>query len=226
MKPRIHAAPDPAALLANRLADIIQASERFTLALSGGGTPKALFQRLAREYAHLPWQRVHVFQVDERCVPPGHDESNWRMISENLLEQLPIARAHRIEAERGEHGAADYEALVRTEVPAGASGVPAFDLVLLGMGDDGHTASLFPGTTALQETNRLVVHQSVPQLDTHRVTMTFPLINAARRRWFLAAGADKRGAFASALRAEVPAGRVVGAEWFVDPALTGGHTLS
>jgi len=221
MNPRVHATRYPAVLLALRFAAALQEAERFTVALSGGGTPKALFQHLVQHHAGLPWERVHVFQVDERCVPPGHEDSNWRMINGELLAHLPVAAAHRMEAERGEAGARDYEALIRAELPDGDNGTPAFDLILLGMGDDGHTASLFPGTAALDEKTRLVVHQAVPQLDTHRVTMTYPLIRAARRRWFLAAGADKRPAFAQALRGEVPAGRVDGAEWFVDDALAG-----
>jgi len=219
MRPRIHATRDPVAMLAHRLADAIRDSGRFTMALSGGSTPKALFQLLVREHAGLPWGNVHIFQVDERCVPPDHDDSNWRMITQNLLDHLPVAKAHRMEAERAEAGARDYEALVHTEVPANAEGLPAFDIVLLGMGDDGHTASLFPGTAALDEAARLVVHHAVPQLNTLRVTFTFPLINAAHRRWFLATGGDKQPAFASALRGEAPAGQVRGAEWFVDEAL-------
>lgn len=215
----VHAVDSPVALLAARLISALHDSDRFVMALSGGGTPKALFEHLVTHHADAPWERVHVLQVDERCVPPGHEDSNWRMISEALLRHLRFASTHRMEAERGEEGAAAYEALLRREVPANADGIPVCDLVLLGMGGDGHTASLFPGTAALSERQRIVVHHAVPQLDTHRLTLTFPILNAARRRWFLATGPGKRAAFEKALRGEVPAGMVDPAEWFVDPAL-------
>ena len=219
MSSMVHIATDPTHKVAALLVDAVLSSQRFFVALSGGSTPKALFELLARNYSELPWDRVHIFQVDERCVPPDHADSNWRMLSESLLEHISVGGAYRLEAERGEDGAIDYEALIRREVPGGADRVPVLDLVLLGMGDDGHTASLFPGTTALEEHQRLVVQNEVPQLGAYRATMTYPLLHAARRRWFLATGAGKRAAFTGALRGEYPAGRVKNAEWFVDEAL-------
>ncbi len=171
---------------------------RFTVALSGGSTPKRLYQLLAAEpfRAQVDWSRVEFFWGDERCVPPDHPDSNYRMAREAMLAHLPIpaVHVHRTEAERPDLDAAarDYEAAI-----AGLFGVsrtaepPALDLVLLGMGPDGHTASLFPHTKALDETTRWVVPNSVPQLHTTRMTMTRPILNRAREVLFLMAGGDK-----------------------------------
>ena len=150
---------------------------------------------------NLNWERWQIFWSDERCVPPTSPDSNYRMAKETLLDPL----AHRNAAPRmvvrlagegdPEAAAAAYERAVRETVPAnpnsGAGQLPRFDLILLGMGADGHTASLFPHTAALAETERLVVANPVPKLDTTRLTFTFPLINAARRVLVLVAGADK-----------------------------------
>lgn len=209
---------DPAARLAEDLAEQLREGEAH-IAVSGGSTPRRLFQILAAHYRErIAWDGVTLWQVDERCVPPNHEQSNWRMLHEELLSALPAIRAHRIEAERA-NAAEDYERLLRECVRKNAHGVPELDIVLLGMGADGHTASLFPGTAALNETERLVVLNAVPQLQTHRVTMTFPLLNAAWSRWFLVTGADKRPAFARAQRGEVPAGRIADATWYVDPSV-------
>lgn len=162
-----------------------------TVALSGGSTPKKLYELLAQPpyLEKVPWERVEFFFGDERAVPPDHKDSNYRMAHEALLSKVP-SKAHRMEAESG--NAAGYEQLVRERVPAGGKGVPRFDLVLLGIGADGHTASLFPGTQALDEREKLVVLNEVPQLNTRRMTFTYPLINAARKVWVLAPGAEKR----------------------------------
>lgn len=167
----------------------------FTLALSGGSTPRALYQRLAApDYARLiDWSRVYVFWGDERAVPPDHADSNYRMTRLALLDYVPLptANIHRIEGEREPaQAAAVYEDALR-QFFALRGGAARFDLVLLGMGDDGHTASLFPGTAALAETQRWVVANSVPALNTTRITLTFPVINAARQVVFLVAGAGK-----------------------------------
>ena len=202
---------------------LLAARETTRIAVSGGSTPKALFHKLATRYRDaVPWGRITLFQVDERSVPPDDPQSNWRMLRETLLDHVPEARAHRIRA--GEVGAADaYEELLRREVPAGPDGIPVLDLVLLGMGADGHTASLFPRSPALDERDRLVVSNPVPQLDTTRVTMTYPLLNAARHRWFLVRGADKAAAFSRAQKGELPAGAIHDAVWFVDEAVTQGR---
>lgn len=215
----LHVSGDPAADLAERLVAVLNAADAPTIAVSGGSTPRALFRQLARQYREeVSWDKVRVYQVDERCVPPDHDDSNWKMIHEELLDKLPL-RAYRLAAERP-GGADDYEALLRRDLPAGDHGLPAFDVILLGMGSDGHTASLFPGTQAEHETERLIVRNPVPQLSTERVTMTFPLIRAARRRWFLVTGSDKARAFQLAREGNVPAGRVGPSDWFVDPSVT------
>jgi 6-phosphogluconolactonase len=139
------------------------------------------------------------------------------MLHEELLAHLPGITAYRIEAER-DGAAEDYERVIREVVPDGDNGIPRFDLVLLGMGTDGHTASLFPGTPALDENHRLVVKNPVPQLTTERVTMPFPLVNAATHKWFLVTGADKAAALARVKRGELPAARVLDAQWFIDHA--------
>ena len=172
----------------------------FRVALAGGSTPRAIYTALAAG-ANLNWERWQIFWSDERCVPPTSPDSNYRMAKETLLD--PLTRQGdaprmvvRLAGEgEPEAAAAAYERAVRETVPAnpdsGAGDVPRFDLILLGMGADGHTASLFPHTAALAETERLVVANAVPKLDTTRLTFTFSLINAARRVLVLVAGADK-----------------------------------
>jgi 6-phosphogluconolactonase len=169
-------------------------AERPSVALSGGSTPKKLFEQLASPAvrAEVTWERMNFFFGDERCVPPDHKDSNYRMAHEALLSKVPVpaAQVHRMAGEMEPSRAASaYEAELRRAF----SGLPLprFDLVLLGIGEDGHTASLFPGTPALDETARWVVANHVDQLDTDRLTLTFPVINAARRIVILATGAPK-----------------------------------
>lgn len=210
----------PARTAAERFAQFVIEQERVHVAVSGGSTPRDMFRFLATDLAAVvPWDRIQIYQVDERCVPPTSHDSNWRMLNEELLVHVPGVKAFRMEAER--RGAAqDYEALLRGELPGGGP-VPELDLVMLGMGADGHTASLFPGTAALAESERLVVRNDVPQLGVQRVTMTFPLINAANARWFLVRGGDKAPAYARVMDGEnVPAGQLKDARWFVDPSVT------
>ena len=182
----------------------IAARGRFTIALSGGSTPRALFVLLAGDAyrARIDWGRAIVFWSDERCVPPDHADSNYRMAYDTLLSKVPApeGNVHRLRGEIDpEQAALAYEQTVRREVPAGAGGVPVFDLILLGMGPDAHTASLFPGTPAVHERVRLVVANYVPRLNAHRLTFTPPLINAASRVTFMVAGADKAGALRAVL---------------------------
>jgi 6-phosphogluconolactonase len=172
----------------------------FSIALSGGSTPRRLYALLAdpsKPYrSRLPWERIQVFFGDERHVPPDDTQSNFRMAREALLEHVPLpaANVHRILAERpADEAAALYESELRRAFALGDTGVPRFDLVLLGMGEDGHTASLFPGTKALEERRRLVVANWVPKLSTWRITLTLPVLNDARAVLFLAAGPDKAG---------------------------------
>ena len=177
---------------------------RFTIALSGGSTPKLLYERLAsREIRErIPWSRIEIFLGDERPVATDHPDSNFGMARDALLAHVAV-RAHPMPAAIGDADA--YERLVRERVAPGRQGIPAFDLILLGIGSDGHTASLFPGTTALDERERLVVMNDVPQHATRRMTFTYPLVNAARRVWVLATGAAKRDVVAACLRGADPA---------------------
>lgn len=221
---------DPAGRLASDLVAYLSSHSGAHIALSGGSTPRTLFRLLANEYrTAVPWGRITIWQVDERCVPPDDPQSNWKMLKEELLSQISDLKSHRIEAER-EGGAEDYESLLRKTAlnSIGSEShssnphlVPQLDLVLLGMGADGHTASLFPGTAALEERERLFVRNEVPQLNMHRITMTFPLINAARKRWFLVAGADKAAAFRRVQSGELPAASINDATWYIDPPVLG-----
>jgi 6-phosphogluconolactonase len=176
----------------------IAARGRFTLALSGGRTPNALYETLAASpgpgRAPLDWQRIHLFWGDERCVPPDHPDSNYGTAMKAFAgATIPPPNVHRIvgESKPPEAGAAAYEALLRSTFGLGDTAVPELDLVLLGLGTDGHTASLFPGTAALTETRRLVVAQWVESLGAHRVTLTYPVLNAARSVVFLVTGGEK-----------------------------------
>ena len=168
----------------------------FRIALAGGGTPAPVYRALAED-RDIDWRRWQLFFGDERTVPPDHPDSNYRMVRETLIDNLPIQPlVLRVPAEADPEAAADsYASTVRKMVPGNprAIGVntPRFDMILLGMGGDGHTASLFPHTQALHETERWVVANPVPQLATTRITFTLPLINAARRVLFLVSGADK-----------------------------------
>jgi 6-phosphogluconolactonase len=185
-----------------RAIDAIGGNGRFTVALSGGSTPKRLYQLLA-EPPHkdaVDWSRVEIFWGDERAVPPDHPDANYRMASEAMLQKLPIPaeHVHRVPADRPDRdaAAADYQneiARVFGIDPAGSP--PVFDLILLGMGPDAHTASLFPHSTALGETTKWVVSNYVAKFKDqgvpHRLTMTRPLLNKAREVLFLVAGKDK-----------------------------------
>lgn len=180
-----------------RLADqYVIGGGRFTVALSGGSTPKAMLTLLAGDPFRdtVPWSSIYFFWGDERTVPPDHADSNYRMATEALLANAPVPADHifRIPADDPdpEKAAADYEATIR-RVFGVVEGWPRFDLIMLGMGPDGHTASLFPGTTALHALDRIVVSNFVAKFNTHRITLTAPAINAARNITFVAGGADK-----------------------------------
>ena len=142
----------------------------------------------------VPWNALDLYWVDERCVPPDHDESNYRMTKEAMLDHVPLAadRVHRMEGELDpEVAASRYESTLRNTFKLEGAETPTFDLILLGMGDDGHTASLFPHTAALDEMGRLVVANHVPQKETWRITLTWPVINQGRQVAFLIEGAAK-----------------------------------
>ncbi len=204
-QPLIDVLPDASAVVdaADELVRVaasaaIAARGRFNLTLSGGRTPNGLYSALAAPpgpgRAPLDWRRIHLFWGDERCVPPEHPDSNYGTAMKALADApIPPDNVHRIaaETEPPEAGAAAYEALLRSTVELGESGVPELDLVLLGLGADGHTASLFPGTPALAERRRLVVAQWVEAVASHRVTLTYPVFNAARSVVFLITGGEK-----------------------------------
>ena len=179
---------------------------RFTIALSGGSTPKLLCSLLAAEpySTSLPWRKTHVFWGDERAVPPGDHDSNFGMAKATLLDRVPIPadQVHRMQAERDDLDlvAREYEAEIARSfgVPPGAE-PPAFDLILLGLGPDGHTASLFPHTEAVRERARWVVPNHVPKLNSDRVTLTAPILNRGATVLFLVTGADKASALQAVL---------------------------
>ncbi len=182
---------------------------RFSLVLSGGSTPRGLYALLAEHpyRSQVDWKKTEFFWGDERAVPPNHPDSNFRMAKEAMLDKLdvPAGRIHRIEAERADiDGAArDYELKIEDvlgRVPGVGRRPPHFNLFLLGMGDDGHTASLFPNTAALLEKQRWVVAQDVPRPPSPRITMTPPLINAAHYIMFLVSGSSKADVLAEVLQ--------------------------
>jgi 6-phosphogluconolactonase len=208
----------------------IAARGTFSLALSGGSTPKAIFELLAADEfrTQIAWQSVHIFFGDERTVPPDHPDSNFRMANEAMLSRLPLpeANVHRINGVGdAAANASDYESDLRGYF--GDSTWPRLDLVMLGMGDDGHTASLFPETTALKEERLWVAANWVEKFGTWRITLTAPAINAARNILFLITGAGKADRLREVLKGERDTSRLPsqliapreGAlEWYVDRA--------
>jgi 6-phosphogluconolactonase len=233
--PTLIVVPDPAALASAAAERLVAAAGaaierrgRFAVALSGGSTPRALYAELATRFgSRIDWSRVHLFWGDERNVPPDHPDSNFGMAREALLRHLaiPEANVHRIRGEADPSRAADdYQDMLIDFF----GGEPRFDMVLLGMGDDGHTASLFPSTTAIWEpSDRYCAATFVDKLDAWRVTLTAGAINTAEQVVFLVAGAAKAGRLREVLRGafrpnELPAqlirptqGQVV---WLVDQA--------
>lgn len=224
-----------AGFMAGRAAEAIAARGRWTVALAGGGTPKPIYARLAEAgYAQrIDWTRVHLFFGDERCVHPDDARSNYRMAREALLDHVPLpaANIHRIAGETDPALAAlAYELAIQRLFRAAAP--PPFDLICLGLGDNGHTASLFPGTASLREQVRWVVPQYVEVMQSWRVTMTAPLINAARHVAFFVEGAGKAEMLQRVLHGPYepdvlpaqliqPAGGQL--HWLVDAAAGGGQ---
>lgn len=206
----------------------------FTFVLAGGNTPRKLYEVLSEPVFSdsIPWHRTQIFFGDERCVPPGHDLSNYRMAHESLLSRVPVPamNVHRIRCEETSprEAAESYEREIHDFCrlcDMDYIGMPSFDLILLGVGADGHTASLFPGADTLDEKHRLVVDTTAPAYApvSYRITMTLPVLNAARKVLFLAAGDEKKETvaliFPPADSPVLPAGRVRAKEetlWFVD----------
>lgn len=192
-----------AELIVEIAAETLQTKNNFSIALSGGSTPKSLYQLLASDKLKnkIDWTQTLVFFSDERCVAPDDEQSNYRMANEALLSRVPLPPENvfrmRGEAEP-EKAAVEYEEIIKKKLGAN----PRFDLILLGMGDDGHTASLFPETRAVRENKRLVAANLVEKLNSFRLTLTFPAINAARNILFLVAGAGKSEILNKVLHAE------------------------
>ncbi len=201
-QPEIKVLPDPVAVGAEAAERVVRAAEdaialtgRFSFVLAGGSTPKALYELLASDAyrTRIDWPNVEIYFGDERTVPPDHPDSNYRMAHEAMLSKLPIpaANIHRMRGEIDpEEAAKTYGQLLKEKFGDSAPGGGP-DLVLLGMGDDGHTASLFPGTSALRETKHRAFANPVPKLNTTRLTMTAPFINRAREVLLTVTGANK-----------------------------------
>lgn len=189
-------------LVLSLIDESIAARGQFSVALSGGNTPSDLYRRLGSPPAadRVPWRQVQVFFGDERCVPANHPESNYGMVRRTLLASAPIPaeNVHRMAGELPPSVAATmYEDDLRGVFQLAHGAFPRLDLVLLGMGPDGHTASLFPFTAALAERGRLAVANHVPQLNTDRITLTLPVLDNAREVIFLVSGEDKAEALAA-----------------------------
>ncbi len=243
----IHVYPTPHALVdaaARHLLDharqAISARGAFTLALAGGSTPKDLYAKLADEpfRSQLDWTKVRIFWGDERHVPPDHADSNYRMAHEALLSRVPLsmAQVHRVPSELPDARAAadQYEAVLRKQFAVSGPEIPRFDFVLLGMGPDGHTASLFPGIRAVHETDRLVTAPWVEHLQTSRITFTPVLLNHARQVTFLICGRAKAETLRSVLEGpfqpDVLPAQIIGPRagtltWLVDEEAGGGLTF-
>lgn len=195
-----------AAEFLNAARETLQAKDSFSVALAGGSTPKALYGLLVNNpslESMVPWSKIEFFFGDERHVPPGDPESNFRMASEAMLAKAPInsKQVHRIKGEmdNAAEAAAEYEDDLRESFCLETRQIPRFDLVLLGMGPEGHTASLFPGTKALKEKRRLVVSNWVGKLHTDRITLTPPVLNRAAFVIFMVHGAEKAPALKAVL---------------------------
>ncbi|MDH5181805.1 MAG: 6-phosphogluconolactonase [Gammaproteobacteria bacterium] len=209
----------------------ILAHGRFIVALSGGNTPAGLYRLLAQSPWRdaVVWSKVVFFLGDERFVPHTDDNSNYKMITAALLQHLPLMPAQ-IQLIDTNHATADaaaqaYELVLSKELPVAANGLPEFDLVMLGMGADGHTASLFPGTPALDETEKKVTAVYVEELSVWRISLTLPVINQARQVMVLVCGADKAPVLAEVFQPDSqlmypiqrvqPVGNI---QWFLDEA--------
>ncbi|HEX3605196.1 MAG TPA: 6-phosphogluconolactonase [Candidatus Dormibacteraeota bacterium] len=233
----VEVCPDPTALAERGAAwvaeqEVAALRERgaFAIALAGGSTPKALYRLLAQppHREERDWSRWSVYFGDERAAPVDDPERNDRMARESLLDHVPIPpdRVYPMHAERPDldAAAAEYAALLETTLPAGPDG-PRLDCILLGLGTDGHTASLFPGTPALEVTDTWVTRGYATYPPYERITVTFPLIRAAASVGFLVAGASKRAALAGVAAGTVPAARARPAHgelrWLLDRAAAG-----
>jgi 6-phosphogluconolactonase len=238
--PEVKILADANAIAQTAAAEFLEAAQKavreknsFSVALAGGSTPKALYELLASNpllQAKVPWGKIQFFFGDERHVPPDHTESNFRMASEAMFSKAPVQpqQVHRIHGENAKvtDAAEEYEKELRAAFQLKTGELPRFDLVLLGMGPEGHTASLFPGTKALNEEQRLVAGNWVGKLYTDRITLTPPVLNSAARVLFLVHGAEKAPALKAVLEGpyepdQLPAQIIHPANgsvlWLVDP---------
>jgi len=213
--------------------DALLTRGRCAVALSGGSTPRSVYQLLAAPAfrGRVRWSDIQFFWGDERHVPPDHRDSNYRMAVEAMLSNVPVppANVHRMRGEvPAELGAREYDGVIRECVEG--MPVPRFDVIHLGLGTDGHTASLFPGTAAIEEQERVCVANWVTTLNAYRITMTLPILNAARAVVFIAAGAGKSTIVQRVLResaelSPLPAQRVRPSDgelwWMLDQAAAG-----
>ncbi len=199
--------------------DVCSSKDRFNVSLSGGSTPKRLYELLADR--ELPWDRIHWFWGDERNVPPDHQDSNFRMVRQALLDHIdaPEKNIHPVpvDVDDPDKAALDYEGELWNHF---AGLPPRWDLVLLGMGDDAHTASLFPETKAIDQNDRTFVANWVPKFDGYRYTLTQYAINSGAEIWFLIAGANKRTALNQVMghdrnRSLYPAQLIHPTRWFL-----------
>jgi 6-phosphogluconolactonase len=202
---------------------------RFCVVLSGGNTPRGVYSLLAASANSLAWEHVYIFFGDERGVPPDDPQSNYRMAKEALLSRVPVPATNvfRMHAElAADLAAQQYQDQVRSFFRLSESAWPRFDLIFLGLGDDGHTASLFPGSAALQENSRLVVANWVERFQSYRITFTYPVLNHAEEVAFLVSGESKSHILQDILKqsptAKYPAQLVQPQEgrllWIVDKA--------
>ena len=212
--------------------EAVQQAGEFFVALSGGSTPRRMYEILAgNDYRdRMDWSRTQLFWSDERCVPPDDPQSNYRMVTEALAPvAIPPLNVHRLRGEDPpEEAAREYEIELRQSFRLLSNDLPRFHLILLGLGEDGHTASLFPGTAALNDTTHLVAANYVEKFKTYRLTLTLPVINHAANVAFLVSGEGKRtilhrvledpGASLPAQRVHPSNGRLL---WFVDEAAAG-----
>lgn len=218
---------DPIALAAAAAAwisDVCRPVTEFRIAATGGSTPHFLYEALASSTfrGSIEWQRWHVFFGDERAVPPHDAESNYRLVVDTLLSKVPVPdqQVHRMEAERADldASAADYSRLLEAQ----CGDPPRLDVVLLGLGADGHTASLFPGTAALEVNDTWATRGRASQAPVDRLTLTLPALNASARVAFLVTGAGKADALRGVIAGTVPAARVRPSDgelvWFLDTA--------
>lgn len=232
--PRILAFPTPekwaqtaADLIIEQAQAAIETRGLWSLVLSGGSTPRPVYQALAARKSEIDWQNTYIFFGDERCVPPDHPDSNYRMAREAFLDTVPIQKQNifRIIAEiEPESAAQDYQGMIDAHFYKAEK---RFDTLLLGLGSDGHTASLFPGTPALEEDTAWAAPSRNPHNQTDRITLTFPAINAAREILFLVTGEDKAAVIADVIQNPggtpvYPAKRVSGTDtaptWILDQA--------